>query len=118
MNSIKEQLDEFLKKHPSHKQSLLDVYKGKENKAKKELNKNKEVFHRIRLQIKSEIDNIFFEFDTANLHSPLNHKFKYRLEALDKNHSDLKLLEKSLKPPRPSERDQYCEEFMKTTKTN
>ena len=34
MISIKEQLDQFAKKHPSKKKSLLDDYKDKENVAK------------------------------------------------------------------------------------
>ena len=103
MISIKEQIDEFAKKHPSHREKLEEM---------------KEVFLRIRLQSELEVDNFFLGFDTANLYSPLNHNFKYRLVALDRKHRDHRLLEKSLKPPRPSERDQDCKEFMKMSGTN
>ena len=61
---------------------------------------------------------IILKFNTANLRPPLNHKFKYPIEVLVNDYSDYRLLEKSLEPPRPSERDQCYKEVMKLSEAN
>ena len=90
MPSTKSKVEEFLRRYPYHKTFLNNLIKKDEHKMNEELEEdNKE-------EIVEKAKN-FFEFDIEDLKKSFSDGFKYKLEFLNNDNSDYKVIQSSIK---------------------
>ena len=86
--STKTKVEDFLKSSPNCKDFLTDLIEKKEIKMNEEMEKYKK-------EALVEKAKEFIQYDTANFKTSSSEGFKYKLELLNKDDSDYKLLESS-----------------------
>ena len=98
MQSTKTKVEDFLRSRPNCKDFFNDLIKKEEDKINEEMGK----YEKEDLVEKAKK---LLEYDTANFKTSLSEGFKYKLEVLNNDDSDYKLLESSFESNRESEND-------------